>query len=510
MKFRHASLCVAQAITLAILLPTMGTHEMALASTSSVPTPTVSQPPPGTRGHPFPDTLENLGQAGYVQEEVFIEGTARSFVPVSPMNEIADGRWNATPTGPAANYKIRLLIRRPSDAVKFNGTVLVEWLNVSAGFDSDTFDGFGQSFMRAGYAYVGVSAQAAGVNHLRDKWDPSRYSSLVHPGDSYSYDIFSQAAQSLRAGSPAPLGNLTNRIKSLIAWGGSQSGARLFTYINSVHPTAAVIAGFVPFIATSGAPLSQAPLPVVQMPTGARAVIRTDSATPVLFELSESEFINAARGIHSQADSEHFRLWEYAGTSHANRIGVDYTMRRLQANGIPTGVFPPCGDPPINDLSDFPVWHALLNAMHVWLQQGKAPRSAPRVELSIPADVAQQASVVRDPGTGLAKGGIRLPDIAVPTRTLTGTRPAFALKQHPNCALFGAVDPWNGDSDPWDADPALDISPKPEPKLAALYGSNASYVKAIKHSADALVAAGFLLESDVQEIVDAAKKVTIQ
>lgn len=511
MRFGPVALCrSAWAVSLGILLSMLGATGPAAAAASTVPTPTVSLAPAGTHGYPFPNTMEDLGHSGYVQDEVFIEGTARSYVPSAALADSADGRWDATPTGPTAGYKIRLLIRHPSDPAKFNGTVLVEWLNVSAGYDSDTFDGFGEQFLRAGYTYVGVSAQAMGVNHLRNTWDPARYGSLVHPGDSYSYDIFSQAARAIRSGNPAPLGNLTSRIKALVAWGGSQSGGRLFTYINSVHPTAGVFDGFIPFIGTSGAPLSQDPLPVVRVPNGAQAMIRRDSATPILFELSESELIGGARGVHSQADSEHFRLWEFAGTSHANRVGVDYTIRRLQANGVPTGVFPPCGDPPINDLSDFPVWRAMLNAMHVWLHEGKAPNSAPRVELSIPADATQPATIVRDPATGLAKGGIRLPDIAVPTRTLTGTRPAAVLKQYPNCALFGAVDPWNGDSDPWDAQPTMDISPKPEPSLRALYGSNANYVKAVNASADGLVAQGFLLATDAKEIVAAAKTVVIR
>ena len=30
------------------------------------------------------------------------------------------------------------------------------------------------------------------------QWDPERYGDLVHPGDQYSYDIYSQAAQAVR------------------------------------------------------------------------------------------------------------------------------------------------------------------------------------------------------------------------------------------------------------------------------------------------------------------------
>jgi len=84
--------------------------------------------------------------------------------------------------------------------------------------------------IRQGYAYVAVSAQFVGVNQLKSSGppapgDPVRYASLVHPGDSYSYDIFSQAGQAIRDNAQLVLGGLhPNR---LIAMGESQSAARL-------------------------------------------------------------------------------------------------------------------------------------------------------------------------------------------------------------------------------------------------------------------------------------------
>lgn len=452
-------------------------------------------------GTPFGDTSQQIGALGYAQAELFIEGTARSYVPTSSLADVTDGRWDAAPTGPTAAFKSRLLVRYPTDPAKFNGTVLVEWLNVSAGRDGGTFDLIGEWFMRNGYVWVGVSAQAIGVTHLRETADPSRYSSLVHSGDSYSYDIFSQAAQALRAGSPAPLGDLTHRIEALVAWGASQSGSRLFTYINAVHPTARVIDAFIPFITGRSAPLSQGPLPEVRPPTSAQAVIRTDVSTPVLFQNSESELVRSARGLHSQPDSAYFRLWEHAGTAHAARPPT----ADASTTPAPASQGPQCTDPPPNDLNVHPVWRAMIHAMHVWVQNGTAPSAAPRVALSIPADPTQPATIEHDPATGLAKSGIRLPDVAVPTRTLSGTRTAAALEQNPRCRLNGSVDAWNGDRDPWDSDPARDISPNPEPTLAALYGNGDAYVAAVSKSADELVARGFLLEDDARQIVEKAK-----
>ena len=46
-----------------------------------------------------------------------------------------------------------------------------------------------------------MSAQLAGIccgNRSLKTWDPQRYGPLLHPGDDFSYDIFSQAIEALR------------------------------------------------------------------------------------------------------------------------------------------------------------------------------------------------------------------------------------------------------------------------------------------------------------------------
>lgn len=51
--------------------------------------------------------------------------------------------------------------------------------------------------LRRGYAYVAASAQATGLDATKAA-DPERYADLAHPGDSSSYDIYSQAGQAVR------------------------------------------------------------------------------------------------------------------------------------------------------------------------------------------------------------------------------------------------------------------------------------------------------------------------
>ena len=57
-------------------------------------------------------------------------------------------------------------MRRPVDATDFNGTVLMEWQNVTAGYDLDALWNPLHT-TRAGYAWIGVSAQRVGVDQLR-------------------------------------------------------------------------------------------------------------------------------------------------------------------------------------------------------------------------------------------------------------------------------------------------------------------------------------------------------
>ena len=67
------------------------------------------------------------------------------------------------PSG-TADYTTRIVVLTPADRAQFNGTVLVEWLNVSGGIDAPAVWMMAhREIVRAGYAYVAVSAQRVGV-----------------------------------------------------------------------------------------------------------------------------------------------------------------------------------------------------------------------------------------------------------------------------------------------------------------------------------------------------------
>ena len=70
--------------------------------------------------------------------------------------------------------------------------------------------------------------------------DAERYASLQHPGDAFSYDIFTQVTRAVREGQG--LGDVEP--STVIAAGESQSAAAMVTYLNGVQPTTQAFDGF--------------------------------------------------------------------------------------------------------------------------------------------------------------------------------------------------------------------------------------------------------------------------
>jgi hypothetical protein len=441
--------------------------------------PVLSAPP--AIGEMAGSAAEQLKAAGYLQQEFFLAGAAQSYVNRGEWT--SDGVWDAAQRD-TAPYNVRVFVRYPAQASRFNGIVFVEWLNVSGGGEGAVnWTMLHEELLRDGYAYVGVGAQAVGVSGLK-RGNAQRYAALSHPGDSYSYDIYSQAGRVIRA-SNGPLGPLTSKIRYLLADGESQSAGRMVTYVNAVHGLAKVYDGFyIHSRSGGGAALAQDAegKPTIAVPTPAR--IRTDLKVPVLVIQTETDVPNFVDA--RQPDTGRLRIWELAGTAHAERYQLTGGgVRPLQLN---------CDDDkdprlnvPINDgPSTYPM-RAALRHMKRWLAGGAPPPSAPPL-------VTDGQTIRRDPQTGIALGGVRTPQVDVPTRTLNGIRapaggPGF-------CRLFGRTDEWNGDTDPWDGGPA-DPSPTPEPVLSRLYPTKADYTSKFERAIAAGVHAGFLLKDDV-------------
>jgi hypothetical protein len=353
--------------------------------------------------------------------------------------------------------------------------------------------------MRQGAVWVGVSAQAVGVqggvNYLGAPAegglraaDPERYATLHHPGDSFSYDMF--AAAGALARDPRALGLPDGAtIGRVIAIGESQSASRLVTYVNAVHPVRPVYDGFlVHSRGGSGAPLTQDPLPEVVVPNG--TVLRDDLDVPALVFQTETDLIALGSVAARQPDTDRLRLWEVAGTAHADvytaALGFDDVgqgvaeARLLDVHTIDGG---PLGcERPVNAGPAYAVLQAALRALILWVRDGIAPPPAPRLEL---AD-ARPPVIARD-ADGNAIGGIRTPLVDVPLATLRGDGNGDDPASF--CRLFGTTVPFDAET------------------LARRYRGPDAFVAAFASSADAAVKAGHLLPEEAANLRRAATNV---
>lgn len=416
----------------------------------------------------------NLQQLGYVEHEYVAAGTATSYKRNGPITH--DGRWKFVPDA-TAPYRTRVLVRRPADPKAFSGTVVVEWLNVSGGLDADPdWVSLREEIVRRGDAWVGVSAQRIGVmggpvlvkvdvpgagaaagKGLRGV-DPARYGSLEHPGDGFSFDIFTQVARAIRSGG----GMGGSQPRRVIAAGESQSAFALVTYYNGVQPLAHAFDGFL--VHSRGAVALPLVAPgkyadIAGAISGTSTIFRTDQDVPVLDVQTETDAASILNSYAArQPDSGRFRLWEVAGTAHADQHLVGSTSKYIH-----------CGVP-INDGPMHIVVKAALRALTTWMEAGTAPVIAPRIDVTPGATVQ-----VRRDADGIALGGIRTPPVDVPVAALSG-----APGPNPStiCLLLGSTKPFSA------------------ARLAQLYPSRAAYVQRYDADADAAVKAGFVLPED--------------
>jgi hypothetical protein len=422
-------------------------------------------------GSPTPADVQKVG---YVENEYVAAGTATSYKQAGARTR--DGRWKFTPDQ-RAPYRTRVLVRAPAQASEFSGTVVVEWLNVSGGVDADPeWTSLREEIVRAGDAWVGVSAQRIGVEGgpvlvkvegvagAEDQGkgmkaiDPARYGTLKHPGDGFSFDIYSQVARALRAG--AGLGAL--RPQRVIAAGESQSAFALVSYYDGVQPLAQAFDGF--FIHSRGA----VGLPLVapgkyadisSAISGTPSIFRTDQDAPVLDIQTETDVASILNSyVARQPDTDRFRLWEVAGTAHA-----DAHLVGPGAKSIDCGV--PINQGPMNIIAK-----AALRALTKWITSGTVPVTAPRIDVA--PGVSPQ---VRRNADGIALGGIRTPPVDVPVAALSG---ASGPNPSTICLLLGSTKPFSA------------------ARIAQLYPSRAAYVQRYDADADATIKAGFALPED--------------
>ena len=178
----------------------------------------------GGHGQAAGGLRDDVTQFGYQEKEYFFDGTAKTYPPAAL---------------PPAPYRSRMIVWTPMDPSRFNGTTVVEWAEVSdfGQFELTVELNYESPMLeKQGFAFVLVSAEKRGVCDQSSNGctatslkgaDPERYGSLEHPGDAYSFDIFSQALQAIKHPTGlAPLGKLQTH--TVIAEGFQRSVDKYF------------------------------------------------------------------------------------------------------------------------------------------------------------------------------------------------------------------------------------------------------------------------------------------
>lgn len=394
----------------------------------------------GGQGHsimsatPGPD----LARHGYTETEYSARGVARRFATV---DDTATGIEEAG----TAPFVTRILVRRPAADSAFDGHVVVEWFNVSSGNDSaPEYTYLAPEIIRAGSAWVGVSAQYTGIAGGPDSVDlettgtgaagvsqqglaandPDRYGELSHPGDAYCYDIFGTVTKALRDNGSVghPLSGLS--VRRVIAAGESQSAMALTTYVNVFTRVHHAIDGALIHSRPVGALPADPDSPAVDISSayhGAPAPISADCGIPVFVVQTETDVLTDFDYVRArQPDSEVLRVWEVAGSSHADIVQIGEYEHLL---GCPN---------PVNRGQQVFVLRAALHHLRGWIDEGVSPPTAE--PLAVLLDRTPPGYALDEAGN--VRGGVRTPCVDVPTEVLSGVLTGDAPRI---CVLFGST-----------------------------------------------------------------------
>ncbi|MAE95416.1 MAG: hypothetical protein CL910_12205 [Deltaproteobacteria bacterium] len=445
----------------------------------------------------------------YVEEEFILSGQANLYTyaedPVPDELEILQ---------PDVPWTTRIIVRRPPDPADFGGSVVVEWWNSTAGFDTaPVWDPSAEFFVQEGWIYVGVTNSTTSIDHLVEGCAlfggilpatcTGRYASLSLPENGVAFEMVSQIAALLKSQQldrPIPL---DYGVERLYHSGQSQQGGSMITYATAFHDD--VNDGYFVQAASGARPINfgtdcadPAALPYPDCTPrlqGDDSLVATDLPVPVFHAMTETDVPGSVQRGARQADTPTYRYYEMTGVAHTTvHEGVEV---------IPS-LF---GQPPLlledvclgkpNTSADGPVFGSyLLNAMWASLDgQVRSGRTPPHGELMV---VDGAGALVRD-GRGNALGGIRLPAIEVPIAAYTGnnvvnptTVPGFL---QPLLGLFCFLTGTVTDFD--------------HATLATLYQDNDDYARKVKIAAQELRAEGFLLKRSVDQIIADAEAADI-
>jgi hypothetical protein len=494
----------------------------ATASSAAATVPQVEGPLPATEAsHPFGGAQwqlrpQDLKKRGYVEEEYLLSGDANVY------------EWGADDTAVVRTadtpYTTRVLVRRPIKPRRMSGTVVVEPLNPSNFFDLNIgWAMSGDQFMRNGDVWVGFTSKPVAVRSLQ-AFDADRYGALnwgnplspddprncapdkiqtiVDPvaersratEDGLVWDMLTQVGTWVQSDAPSnPLAarkgaHRASRVDRTYAFGYSQTGSMLITYINAIQPRVvadegeSVFDGY--FVGVAGgrfigaAPLNQCtPVPPLGDP---RRSIR-NAGVPVIQMMSQSDYLIgiASRGPDGSTPPDLYRHYEMAGAGHATPDELYYSARPADIVAAGRAVPPmECDQGPRSRFPSRIFIDAALRNIDLWSRYGiKAP---PGRDILV-----ENGQPVLDEFGNVA-GGLRSPYLDVPTSTWSGSSTGASF-----CSIAGHEEPFT------------------RARLDALYRSHGAYLRAVIRDVAGLVAHRYITPYDGQQLIREAARADV-
>ncbi len=472
---------------------------------AQTPVPQVTGPlPVSEASYPFgaaDHTLQpqDLSTYGYVEEEYFVSGEANIYV--------WPARGQLTVRTADAPYTTRVLVRRPANEADFSGNVVVEMLNPSNLFDLNIGWAIShEQMLRNGDAWVGITAKPISVVTLK-QFDADRYRALSWDNplpldhadncevtgrdtvrtteNGLVWDIYSQVAAWLRSTAPSNpflYAEADSVAEHLYGWGFSQTGSFLYTYINAVHPEVvknngqSLFDGYIVAVSSRPAPINQC-APRFDADDPRRPIL--NAGVPVIHIMSQSDYLSgiASRQPDSDEPGNRFRHYEIAGAGHASPDELYWGP--APADLIQAGrEVPPlsCNEGPRSRFPNKLLFNAALAGLDQWVRYDISPPKAKAIR------VENGEAILDEHGNVI--GGVRSPYVDVPASTWNGNSTGESF-----CRIAGHEIPFDN------------------AKLKALYGSHSRYVEAVTRSVNELVAAGFIVKEDGEQVIQEAAQI---
>ena len=406
--------------------------------------PEITGPIPVTeKSHPFCSmdyarVPLKLSDHGYTEEEYFVSGKAYIYDHDEKGELITDGE--------PLPYKTRIIVRKPIDKNKFSGRVYLDIMNATQGYDIE--DLWHRNYLwclEHGHGYVGITSKPVNVQSLKN-FDYGRYADLNFAGrdrvpmpalsasatlpgteEGLIWDMIAQTAAALREGSTGCFYGVG--AEYLYLTGQSQSGAYLNTFAGNFDRYAnpdghRLFDGYMNIV---GALVERSIRQEPDIgPLKLRLRSRRPIATPYICMSSEADlylFNNFLKGDlfsvkieDSDTAQDKCRYYEIAGSPHTDILcPVLNALSEVEKTGAK---MPNLDEKLVTSINDMPVEFyicGMLEKLHIWASEGRAPESIKRME--------REGSGLKRDRFGNALGGFRTPFLDIPIASYEAVNP---------------------------------------------------------------------------------------